>query len=566
MIDPDEFLKDLRIRAENLEDEYQMIINQIYSKYRRPYKIDKNIIMEIYEGLFHFFSKIIKDLIESDYINKNSSESLEEYKLITENANDMISVQNSKFEYEYINEPVFIKILGYSRDDLIGKTNLHLIHPDDFKRTILASSRILRKEKGIHRVRFKTKNGDFKWLEVTAKNFTNNKGEKKVLCILRDITEHIEIEQKLKESKEKFRTITEQSFLGIAILQDNVFKYVNQQYSNIFGYSKEELINFKPSEILNLIYPDDRSFVEEQAKKKQYGLKGIIKNYQFKAIRKSGEIIWIENFSKTINFGGATAVLTTIMDITEQKKVEKLIFEENKKLVELEKIRKNFVTRASHELKTPLTSICTSAEFLLSHYKNNYTDEVRTLIEIIQRGGERLNDLIKKLIDISRLDVGKLELEKQKENVRDILDTCINNIEFMIRGRGISFGIDIHEDCYLELDCVRIEQVIMNILLNAIKNTPPKGNISIKLKPKKYFVDILIKDTGIGLTKAEQTMIFKKFGKIERYGQGLDVISEGSGLGLYISKEIVELHSGQILVNSEGRNKGSTFIIRLPIS
>jgi len=562
MIDLDDFLKDLRIRVEDLEGKYQTRINQISSKLSMPYEINKNI----YEESCHFFSKIFIDLINSNYITKKFSESEEKYRLITENANDLITVQNDKFEYEYINEPVFIKILGYSNDDLIGKTNLHLIHPDDLKGTILASSRILRKGKGIHQVRFKAKNGDYKWLEVTARNFFDSRGEKKVLSILRDVTEHIKIEQKLKESEEKFRTITDQSFMGIAMLQDNVFKYVNQQYLNIFGYSKEELLNFKPGEFVNLVHPDDRSFAAEQAKRKQDGLKGVINNYQMKAIRKTGEIIWVENFSKTINYRGSTADLLTIIDISEKKEFEELIIEENRKLVELDEIRNNFITRASHELKTPLVSICGSVEFLLNHYQDNYTDEVRSLIEIIDRGGKRLSDLIKRLIDVSRLEANELKLEKQKKNLRKILNSCINDLEYLIRGREISLSVNNHEDFYLELDSIRIEQVIMNILINAIKNTPPMGNISIILKSKKYYVDIVIKDTGVGLTMAEQTMIFKKFGKIERFGKGLDVDTEGSGLGLYISKEIVELHGGQILVKSEGINKGSTFIIRLPIN
>ncbi|MHA2128073.1 MAG: PAS domain-containing sensor histidine kinase [Candidatus Hodarchaeales archaeon] len=562
MIDLDDFLKALRIRTENLEDQYQMMINQIYSKFRIPYDINKNL----YEESYPFFSKIIVDFINSNYINQKLGESEEKYRLITENANDMITVQNDKFEYEYINEPVFIKILGYSNYDLIGKTNLHLIHPDELKGTTLASSRILRKGKGIHRVRFRAKNGDYKWLEVTAKNFFNSNGEKRVLSILRDVTEHIKVELKLKESEEKFRTITDQSFMGIAILQDNVFKYVNQQVANISGYSKEEILNFKQGEFLNLVHPDDRAFVSEQARKKQYGLKGTINNYQLKALRKTGEIIWIEIFSKTINYGGTSADLITIMDITEKKEFEELILEENRKLAELDEIRSNFITRASHELKTPLVSICGSTEFLLDHYQDKYSDEIKSIIEIIKSGGKRLKDLIKKLIDVSRLEVNELKLEKQKENLKNILNSCINNLEYMRRGRGISLSVNTLEDFYLELDSIRIEQAIMNILINAIKNTPPNGNISIKLKPSHFYVDIVVKDAGVGLTKVEQTMIFKKFGKIERFGKGLDVDTEGSGLGLYISKEIVELHGGQILVKSEGRNKGSTFIIRLPLN
>jgi len=353
--------------------------------------------------------------------------------------------------------------------------------------------------------------------------------------------------------------------MGIAILQDNVFKYVNRQYLNIFGYSKEDFMNFKPGDFTKLVHPDDRPFAAEQARRKQYGLKGIVINYHMKGIRKTGEIIWIEIFSKTINLGGKYADLITIIDITDKKEYEELILEENRKLVELDEIRKNFIMRASHELKTPLISICASTEFLLNQYQDNYTNEVKPLIEIIEKGGKRLNDLINKLIDVSRLEERELKLEKQKVNLRKIINSCKNDLEFMMKKRKISLSVNTQEDFYLELDRVRIEQVIINLLLNAIKNTPPLGNIFIKLKPKKFYVDIVIKDTGVGLTMEEQTIIFKKFGKIERFGKGLDVDTEGTGLGLYISKEIVELHGGQILVKSEGRNKGCSFIIRLPI-
>jgi signal transduction histidine kinase len=111
----------------------------------------------------------------------------------------------------------------------------------------------------------------------------------------------------------------------------------------------------------------------------------------------------------------------------------------------------------------------------------------------------------------------------------------------------------------------RIYDVIINLLSNAIKYTPPNGEIVIRSKVKKGNYIISVHDSGIGLTQEEREKIFKKFGKIERYGQGLDVISEGSGLGLYISKKIIELHGGNIWVKSKGRKKGSAFYFSLPI-
>jgi signal transduction histidine kinase len=111
----------------------------------------------------------------------------------------------------------------------------------------------------------------------------------------------------------------------------------------------------------------------------------------------------------------------------------------------------------------------------------------------------------------------------------------------------------------------QIHQVISNLLNNAVKYTPPGGSIEIKSEIKENFIIISINDNGIGFTEEEKGMIFKQFGKIERYGQGLDIIAEGSGFGLFISKRIIELHGGEIWVESEGRNKGSTFYLSLPL-
>jgi signal transduction histidine kinase len=108
--------------------------------------------------------------------------------------------------------------------------------------------------------------------------------------------------------------------------------------------------------------------------------------------------------------------------------------------------------------------------------------------------------------------------------------------------------------------------VIINLLSNAIKNTPPQGKIKIRLNKRGEWALFSVKDTGIGLTRTEMEKLFKRFGKIERYGSGLEYIDiQGSGLGLFISKEIVDLHGGQIFAESKGRNKGSKFTVKLPL-
>ncbi|MHA1468897.1 MAG: sensor histidine kinase, partial [Promethearchaeota archaeon] len=165
--------------------------------------------------------------------------------------------------------------------------------------------------------------------------------------------------------------------------------------------------------------------------------------------------------------------------------------------------------------------------------------------------------------DISRMDSRKLELKSQQEDLSDIVNECVNEMIYLANNRDLKINLNIPNEFLFELDKLRMEQAIINLISNAIKNTPMDGIISISLLDYKEYIDIRIEDTGVGLTPEEKLKLFKKFGKIERYGMDLDVDIEGIGLGLFISKEIVELHGGKILVESEGRNMGTTFTIRL---
>ncbi|TFF85451.1 MAG: PAS domain S-box protein, partial [Promethearchaeota archaeon] len=146
-----------------------------------------------------------------------------------------------------------------------------------------------------------------------------------VLLILRDISEKKQAEDKLRESEEIFRTLTEQSFLGITIIQDNLIKYVNKKMAVMFGLTVDEIMNWPPGELLKVIHPDDKKFVWEQLKKKQLGESDATTQYQFRGIKNNGEIIWVEVFSKTINYEGKSADFVTLLDITERLYFEKII-------------------------------------------------------------------------------------------------------------------------------------------------------------------------------------------------------------------------------------------------
>ncbi|MHA1931568.1 MAG: PAS domain S-box protein [Promethearchaeota archaeon] len=380
----------------------------------------------------------------------------------------------------------------------------------------------------------------------------------KVIVSIIDITDRKLIEHRLRESEGKFKalfkgspvpTITWQKLEGDFQLIDYnkaLLEYSKEDISKYLKVNASEFFRNRP-DILKDIH---RCFNEK------INITREIKYYAniFEEER---------DFSIKIAFIPPDLVLLHLDDITERKEVEQLIIEENKKLVELSKLREELITRISHELRTPLTSMYAASQILLQSNKEDSIEKIFPYIEISHHGSIRLKELVDNLLDSSRIENRQLELKFSNENLNAIINDCIKELNYLADNRQLTLHVDLTMDVYFKLDKHRFPQVIINILSNALKNTPPNGMIFVSLNETNKTVEIIIKDTGVGLIQEEKEKLFEKFGKIERYGMGLDVDIEGAGLGLYISKEIVELHGGQILVESEGRNKGSSFIIRL---
>jgi len=449
------------------------------------------------------------------------------------------------------------KLLGYKREELIGKKYIDLqLHPLEFLPLIRKRYKRLLNGEILEpfEIQVQMKDSRTIWVSVLTVLIKVG-GNTYIQSIIQDVNERKLLEQKLQESEAIFKIITEQSFIGIALLQDNVFKYVNQKFSELCGFSIEEILNWGPNGFLNLVHPDDKKLAIEQAKKKQMGSKDATNHYILHGIKKTGETIWGEIFSKTIIYKGRPADFITISDITHKRESDK----------NLDNFRKDFISRASHELKNPLTSIFGAAELLYEFHKDSMNSQGLEILKIIRNGSKRLNELIYDLLDASRLESNDFILNKKRQNLSTMIKSCIENEYYLIKSREINLKTNISYDVYLNVDMSKIEQVCTNILSNAIKNTPPKGEIVISLSANNSHVEISIKDNGIGLNEEDIKELFKHFSRIHRPDIGPEIIKEGTGLGLYISKQIVEKHGGQIIVESEGRNKGATFIVKLPL-
>jgi len=234
-------------------------------------------------------------------------------------------------------------------------------------------------------------------------------------------------------------------------------------------------------------------------------------------------------------------------------------------LSEINKLKSDLFSRTSHELKTPLIAIKGFTELLLKLHLDKLDEDVISILKEIKNGSKRLEDYINSLVESSQLEQGLLKLRREKEDLTFLINFCVKQLQGIALLREQKITVNIKNKIFTEFDKEKIYEVITNLLINAVKYTPVGGTITIDSKQKDGNYIISIKDTGIGLTQKEIEQLFTQFGKIERYGQGWDVGIEGTGLGLYISKELIALHEGKIWVESEGRNKGSTFFFSLPI-
>jgi signal transduction histidine kinase len=347
-------------------------------------------------------------------------------------------------------------------------------------------------------------------------------------------------------------------FYAFLLDKNHRILFANNKLLNDLNVGEEEVTgNYCHGIIHKTVLPVDECPLEEAIRSdKPVERKFFDKNLNKWTLSTIFPILWKDK-------DGNGLFLHLIQEVTHVNDEEDIPFDYKENIRELTSVNKEIILRVSHELQTPIASMELALQMLLENYKDQLSNDVVNLIEIIQRGERRLKNLIDNVIDVSKVELGRIKLNIQKENLVEVINDCIDVIDHMAKKRQISITKELPETSYLNFDKLRIEQVILNLLSNAIKYTPSSGNIFVKLIENEQYVDLSIKDTGIGLIEEEQKQIFKKFGKIERDNSKYDLKNEGTGLGLYISRKLVKLHNFRLRVKSEGRNKGSTFIVRM---
>lgn len=226
----------------------------------------------------------------------------------------------------------------------------------------------------------------------------------------------------------------------------------------------------------------------------------------------------------------------------------------------LDKMKTNFVATVSHELRTPLTSMIASISLLESKAMGEVNDAQMNLLAILSRNSKRLLHLINDLLDLSRMESGKVTLEMEEMDFNEVIDKCVESLGQLAHERQVDLKADRYEGGPIVADPKRVEQVLMNLVGNALKFTPEGGSVTIDSNTRDEGLVVAVKDTGIGIPPDQVDKVFQKF------HQGEDTMTRtfaGTGLGLAICKHIVEMHGGKIWCESEA-GKGSTFTFTIP--
>jgi len=515
-------------------------------------------------------------------------ESEERYRAAIEYSNDGVTI-TKKGRDIYVNQK-FVEIFGYDRpEELVGKPITMTVHPDDCKQMMEIDRRRQKGESFPSRYEFKgiRKDGKIVFIEGSAARIIYG-GEPAILSYLRDITERKRMEETLRRNEHELRMIADNVPGLLSYVDTDVcYRFVNKRYREWFGIQRKEIIGKHYRQILGeATYEIIREHVEA-------ALSGQQVRYENCLPYKEGGARWVsaEYVPDIDRQGKINGFFALVTDITDRKKAEEALLrardelelrveerttelkESNEKLrvakeaAEAANIAKsNFLASMSHELRTPLNAIIGFSEMLRDKYFGELNEKQTDYIQDILESGKHLLSLISDILDLAQIEADKLELELSRVNIKDLLENNLVMIREKAKNHRINLDTHIPEelsDLEIQADKRKLKQIMFNLLFNAAKFTPDGGAITVEADQKGEEIIISVKDTGIGIAPENKEKIFDGFYQVKG---GMRDKTPGTGLGLSLTKSLVEMHGGRIWVESEGEGKGSTFGFVIPVT
>lgn len=517
-----------------------------------------------------YYDGMVEDITEQ----KIAGEQLRKLSLAIEHSPVSIVITDVKGDIEYVN-PKFTEITGYTLKEVLNQNPRVLksgMQPPEYYKnlwdTILSG-------KGWSGALFnKKKNGEHFWESAKISSIKNEAGKiTHFVAIKEDITDKVEIENELKKYREhleelvneKTEQLTKQNLFfrtligtipnPIYVLDiEHRFTEVNKSYEEYFGTTRDNVLgktifDISPIETAEIIKQQDDEVLNNH--------NTIVFEF-FSQIEGKGKIpVLVYKSSFGLTEKKPEGITALIIDISKQKEMEKTILEALKKEKELNELKSNFISMASHEFRTPLTTILSSTELLEKYHQKWEEENIMGHYKKVKVSVQYMIGLLDEVLTISRSDRGKIHFNPSTINVREFSIEIIEQIKMQaLPAQNIIFDCKLpYQD--INADPTLLNHILSNLLTNAVKFSPAGGDITLSVEEEKEFIKFTIIDSGIGIPAEDIPNLFNPFFRAQN-STGI----KGTGLGLSIVKRYVELHNGEIsLETTPGR--GTMFSVKI---
>lgn len=495
------------------------------------------------------------------------------YRHMTDNTPVMTWITDSQGRCTYLNKQWY-DYTGQKSEDALGYGWLEAVHPDDAQ-----SSGDVFMQANKQQVEFKleyrlrAKDGTYRWHLDSGLPFHDAAGEfSGYMGAVTDIHERVQAEEALQVSQTKLSVVANNATTGLFMMDERQHcTFMNPSAEKLTGYTYKQIskLNKPLHDIIHHKKPDGSHYpMKECPIDRAFPERNRIPGEDV-FVRPDGSFYPVAFMASPIySAGKPVGTVIEVRDITDEKRTQDelrnlvAVTEQRNALIKLNKTKDEFISIASHQLRTPATGVKQYVNMVLDGYAGNISESQRQMLAKANQSNDRQLEVIDDLLNVANIDSGSFKIKKTKQDIvavmQDILDA--QQKVFAKKNQSITFKKP-QKPVRLNFDAKNLRMAIENITDNASKYSPDNTTIEVQIKAVGKQVHIAITDKGVGIAKRDLNKLFKKFSRINNL-KSLEV--GGSGLGLYWAYKIVELHGGTIEVDSK-LGKGTTFILSIPV-